>query len=181
MKAFTLKSSIGILRVLISDIGVSIPFLGNEQTPIVPFKGIWDTGASGSVITKNVVDQLGLKPTGQTIVNHAQGSGITNTYLVNLALPMNVLVQSVKVTEGQLPNGVDLLIGMDIITLGDFSVTNKDGVTVMSFRMPSLVCHDYVPEAKNHAIFEQAKAQRQAKAAQAKSISRKPNYKKKRK
>ena len=30
-----------------------------------------------------------------------------------------------------------MLIGMDIITLGDFAITNLNGQTVMSFRLPS--------------------------------------------
>lgn len=31
----------------------------------------------------------------------------------------------------------DMLIGMDIILLGDFCLTNKDGKSVFSFRIPS--------------------------------------------
>ena len=38
----------------------------------------------------------------------------------------------------------DVLIGMDIITLGDFAVTNRDGITVMSFRTPAQGRIDYV-------------------------------------
>ena len=36
---------------------------------------------------------------------------------------------------------------MDIISLGDFSVTNVDGKTAMSFRFPSIKEVDYVLEA----------------------------------
>ncbi len=38
---------------------------------------------------------------------------------------------------------------MDIIALGDFSITNHEGVTCMSFRYPS--CHelDYVKNLKH--------------------------------
>jgi uncharacterized protein YecA (UPF0149 family) len=36
---------------------------------------------------------------------------------------------------------------MDIITLGDFAVTNFNGNTCMSFRVPSLHQIDYVEEA----------------------------------
>ncbi len=172
--ALTIRSEIGIKRIIVSDIGVSLPFLGDTKTTINPFKGIWDTGASGTVITKNVVDSLSLKPTGQTMVNHAHGSNITNTYLVNITLPSNITVQNVVVTEGKLPEGVDLLIGMDIITLGDFSITNKDKTTVMTFRIPSLICHDYVPEANNHNKIELFRLQRQPK-----NISTKKKKKKK--
>ena len=49
----------------------------------------------------------------------------------------------VQVLRGVL-EGCDLLIGMDIINLGDFAITNKDGVTMLSFIMPSLNHIDFV-------------------------------------
>lgn len=56
--------------------------------------------------------------------------------------------QFVKVTEGVL-SGFDLLIGMDIITTGDFSITNVGGKTIFSFRVPSIKELDYVKESKS--------------------------------
>ena len=44
--------------------------------------------------------------------------------------------------------GFCYIIPMDIITQGDFSVTNKNGVTVFSFRVPSLTVVDFVKEVK---------------------------------
>ena len=51
------------------------------------------------------------------------------------------------VTSGKLSD-TDFLIGMDIITLGDFSVTNVDNATTFSFRYPSCETIDYVKQAK---------------------------------
>jgi hypothetical protein len=163
--ALTLRSKGGLLPVIISDVGVSLPFLETVPITIISFKGIWDTGATGSVITKNVVDKLQLKVTGQKLVNHAQGSDMSNTYLVNLSLPMDVTIPNITVTEGKLPSGVDLLIGMDIITLGDFSITNKDKNTVMTFRIPSVDCHDFIPHANNSNKFEKERLAREANRA----------------
>ena len=42
--------------------------------------------------------------------------------------------------------GPDVLLGMDIITIGDFSITNQAGNTVFSFRVPSQHTIDYVAE-----------------------------------
>ncbi len=39
-----------------------------------------------------------------------------------------------------------MLIGMDIISRGDFAVTNKDGKTTFSFRLPSVAKIDFVKE-----------------------------------
>ncbi len=63
---------------------------------------------------------------------------------------MNVVVQGVTVTEGVLHGDIELLIGMDIITLGDFTVTNIDGKTKMSFGMPSIHSYDYVQKIKEN-------------------------------
>ena len=45
-----------------------------------------------------------------------------------------------------------VLIGMDVICLGDFSITNVGGQTWMSFRTPSCVAIDYVVEANKLAF-----------------------------
>jgi len=53
-----------------------------------------------------------------------------------------VAFQKIMATEGDLA-GAEMLVGMDIINKGDFAVTNKDGQTVFSFRIPSLECIDF--------------------------------------
>jgi len=69
---------------------------------------------------------------------------------------MNVGIQGVNVTEGDL-HGADLLIGMDIISMGDFSITHKDGNTKMSFCMPPCESHDYVERIKSNNEFLESK------------------------
>ncbi len=166
--ALTIRGQNGKLLVLQSEVGICMPFLGDirDQKDLVigTFKGIWDTGATGSVITPKVVAHLGLKPTGKKKVNTANGSDIKDTYLVNVALPSNVMVQNVVVTEGNLGDDspIDVLIGMDIITLGDFVITSRNDCTVMSFRIPSLTEIDYVADIRRDNILAQMKAQRKA-------------------
>lgn len=139
--AFTVKSSGGLLRVLITDVYVHIPG-GINHTAI---KAIWDTGASGSAITKKVAQQLGLVPTGMAQVNTANGIATQNTYTIDIGLPNKVIIQGIIATEiDALAAGCDALIGMDVITLGDFSITNHNGSTCMSFRVPSGHEIDYV-------------------------------------
>jgi len=72
-----------------------------------------------------------------------------NTYLVNLFLPNNVVVAAVPVSEGGIA-GADMLIGMDIITMGDFSITNCNGQSCWTFRMPSVEEIDFVKEIQEH-------------------------------
>ena len=43
-----------------------------------------------------------------------------------------------------------MLVGMNIIGMGDFSITNFNGETTMTFRVPSLEKNDYVSEIAEH-------------------------------
>ncbi len=76
--AFTLKAD-GIIREIISDVGVSVPFIAvggvvsDKDVNIHRVKGLWDTGATGSCVTGSTAKALGLVPTGKVISNHAQG------------------------------------------------------------------------------------------------------------
>jgi predicted aspartyl protease len=122
------------------------PLIGMEKHPkMEEFSAIWDTGATSSVITKNVADKLGLTPIGIIRVFHANGESYVNTYLVNIMLINDVGFHSLKVTEGVLRD-MDVLIGMDIISLGDFAISNSDGHTQFTFQTPSTRKFDFVKE-----------------------------------
>ena len=139
--AFTIKSTGGLLRVLISDIDVHIPGKPDHYS----IKAIWDTGATGSAISKNVAQQLGLIPTGMARVNTAGGIVNQSTYTIDIGLPNKVLIQGIIATEiDALTGGCDALIGMDVINLGDLAITNHNAITCMSFRVPSSHEIDYV-------------------------------------
>ena len=110
----------------------------------------WDTGATNSVITRSVIDACGLKPIATTSVSHAQGiARDVEVFLVNVRLPNGVAFRLLRVTAGEL-RGTDALIGMDIINQGDFAVTNRDGVTKFTFRVPSQADIDFVAEDRRN-------------------------------
>ena len=138
--ALTLKFP-GISRILATEVNITIP--GTPSTAKII--AIWDTGATGTCITTKVVQALGLVPTGQAMVSTANGKVMQNTYSINVTLPNNITVEGIVATEVEgLHGGAESLIGMDIIALGDFSITNHNNVTCMSFRMPSGHEIDYV-------------------------------------
>jgi hypothetical protein len=58
-------------------------------------------------------------------------------------LPNKIGIVGVNVTEGILGGDVEILIGMDIISMGDFSVTHVGGKSCFSFRIPSIKSIDY--------------------------------------
>jgi len=137
----------GKSNILINEVNIAKayhPDRPHQNINYKKFQAIWDTGATNTVITKKVVEECGLIPTGMTKVCTASGETIQNTYLVNILLVNKVEVYQLRVTEGVIIGPVDVLVGMDIIGNGDFAVTNKDGKTVFTFRFPSIERIDFV-------------------------------------
>lgn len=139
--AFTYKSNGGILNRLIST--AHVVFAGNTLAG----NALWDTGATGTFISHSVVQSLALVPTGQRTIRTPQGETDVNTYLVDIILPNSVKVENVVVCDSEIgAQGIDVLVGMDIIGIGDFAVSNYGGRTCFSFRYPSRKVTDYVIE-----------------------------------
>lgn len=138
----------GLANVLSSPVELSEAFdpkSGDPLPKIFNFNSIWDTGASGSVITPRVVSELNLESIDEITTYTANGDRQSNVYLVNIYLPNKVAFSGVRVTDGDI-FGTDVLIGMDIITCGDFAVTNVAGKTCMSFQLPSARKIDFVKD-----------------------------------
>jgi hypothetical protein len=57
--------------------------------------------------------------------------------LVAMRLPNNLLLPDKRVLIGDFSSSVDMLIGMDIIQVGDVFISNANGKTVFSFVIPS--------------------------------------------
>jgi hypothetical protein len=144
--AFTLHEE-GILREIITECQVSIPFdprSGRPHPPILKIKALWDTGASHCAITQKVIKALNLIPFTKVPVGHATGSSWQDAFKLNILLPNDVGVVNCNATECVSINGnFDIIIGMDLITKGDFAITNQNGKSVVSFRMPSQTIIDF--------------------------------------
>ncbi len=142
VRAFTARSTSGLSNRLTNDVFV----VNNDKKDV--FSALWDTGATGTCISMDVVEKLGLIPTGKKNIQTPSGTREVNTYLVGIILPNNVFIQDVEVCDSEIGNqGLGVLLGMDIITKGDFSVSNFKGRTMFSFRIPSQNDTDYVPQA----------------------------------
>lgn len=144
--SFTVEYN-GVTRVLWTEAIVSMAFnpVTTKQPPKPErFKAIWDTGATSTAISSQVVRKCGLAPTGMTRVETAQGTCRSRTYLINIGLPNNVAFAELGVAEAQIAGDAEILIGMDIISKGDLAVTNTGGKTTFTFRMPSSQRLDFV-------------------------------------
>ena len=108
---------------------------------------LWDTGASASSIDKRVVMKLALRPIDRLdAVSHAYGvEEDVDVYAVNFSLAPDQSGIDIRVAEASLDH-CDMLVGMDVITSGDFVVTRHMGRARMTFRAPSMGNFDFVEE-----------------------------------
>jgi hypothetical protein len=99
------------------------------------YKGVWDTGATRTMITSKTFTELKL-----TVIDTAMVHGVNSlmkvpVVLVNFVLLDRVGLNSIRAMVSDI-QGIDILIGMDIIQLGDFSISNFEKKTVFTFAMP---------------------------------------------
>ena len=81
-----------------------------------------------------------------------------DVFLASIFLPNNVGIKDVLVTLGDLGKN-DVLLGMDIISNGDFSITNYGGKTRWTFRIPPVSDINFVEEINEQKKVEQANKQ----------------------
>ena len=122
-----------VVRAVITDAGLVVGE-SDAETQIARCKALWDTGAVTSVIDRSFAAKLGFSPFGTGRAYTAQGYYESSMYLVDVLLPNNIIVKGLRVGDGEF-QGVDMLLGMDVISLGDFHLTN-DGNTVFKFVIP---------------------------------------------
>ncbi len=140
----------GFSPIIVSDVTAS-----NETNPTkiktLKTKALWDTGATNTCITKNAAKKLGLKPISKTKVKGVHTECIVNVYAITLTLNNENVRINARVTELQsisADSSINILIGMDVILLGDFCITNFQKKTVMTFRVPSIKCIDFCKDLK---------------------------------
>lgn len=153
---FTTKAN-GIVREFVNEIYVSElhdPSTGLPEPVKKPYKAIWDTGATNTVVTQRVLTELNLQPTGREtcqVVGPANQlvAHDTDTFLVNIYLPNSVTIIGIRVSSLSIGDA-DVLLGMDVIANGDFAVTNYSGETWWTFRVPSNEPIDFVEEIEEY-------------------------------
>ncbi len=148
--AFTTRSP-RLVESLVNQISVGKAFdPDNEEPPnpreFIEFSAIWDTGATCSCIDDDVILKCGLKSASVIDVYTASGKDRANVYWIALRLPGRVGIPRLRVTGAKLSGNEKVLIGMDVIQMGDFAVSNFKELTSFSFRMPSQSEIDFVKD-----------------------------------
>jgi hypothetical protein len=136
----------GLAREIHSAVLISVPEADSEgvsHNKPVEYRAIWDTGATRTVITEKVAQDLRLMITGYSKIGTVGGIIDATEHRIDIWLPNRLRVEEVPVLKGCISDKFDVLIGMDIITMGDFAFTNFGGRSVFSFRIPSLQTIDF--------------------------------------
>ncbi|MDR1178444.1 MAG: aspartyl protease family protein [Spirochaetaceae bacterium] len=97
---------------------------------------LWDTGATFSVIMPKVQQELGLIPTGSRLVRGVTGTQKVPVVILTIELPNDLLKQNIEVAVCNFSSDIGMIIGMDIITLGNFVLLHTGDHTEFSFTIP---------------------------------------------
>jgi predicted aspartyl protease len=134
-KAFTQEYNKLSLR-LITPVLLTAFSTKDTNPKKISINGLWDTGASDTVITKRVAQSLNLFPIDTTTVSGVNSIGEAEIAFADIELPNGFSLLRKRVIICEMPPPIDMLIGMDIILLGDFSICNANNKTLFSFAMP---------------------------------------------
>jgi len=172
--ALTHRAYGGLLRELITPVKIRIPqiFKGLNHD-YIETKALWDTGATNTVISYRLAKDLGIPPIGKAKSIGVHGEEIVDKFMIDMLLMERVNFTSWEVTSGELSSKqADMLIGMDVIALGDFCITqerNAQGIpcTIFSFRLPSAeIPIDFYKEINDQNKVQAEKARNRARRAE---------------
>jgi hypothetical protein len=130
-------------RQIATVVGIDKPYSLDEdyRNSEKLYKALWDTGATHSTISAKVVRECGLIPTGMGIEKRSgkpDDETLVTRYLASLFLPdTDTYFGCLSLVEMECPDH-DILIGMDIISLGDFCLSHLGKEVWFSFRLPSI-------------------------------------------
>ena len=132
--AFSLK---GNAHLPFLELELLITYPGQKQ-PATATKALLSTADTRTRISQLVVDALGLEVS-------TGSDGTQQTVLLDMYLAKQVRIASFPaLVQDSLPHQRDCIIGMDILTQGDISMSGAGGRTVFSFRIPAQGGLDYV-------------------------------------
>jgi len=109
----------------------------DPQRQFFDTRALWDTGATSTMITHEIAKKMNL-PQIDTMPIIGVNSKEENApvYTVDLLLPMGATITNIMVAAGNIGTDIDILIGMDIIQISDFNISNAGGKTKFSWCVP---------------------------------------------
>ena len=118
---------------------IIIPAVLEHNNRAAKVRALVDTGAVASYVMQWVVDGLDFPETGNIYqVKFGEDEAIRSSVVANLILSSDVSFTNKEFTVLKDSNrDYDAIIGMNILSRTDFSISNYNGHTVFSFQLPS--------------------------------------------
>ncbi len=118
---------------------ISTPiYICNDAKEKIQGKAVWDTGATGSMISADIARRLKLSPAGKIKIAGVHGVENSNYYYVSLCFANGFTISNVCVAEASDNGGFDVLIGMDIIGRGYMTINGLSGKSLkVIFQYPA--------------------------------------------
>lgn len=130
-----------IMNLILVDCSIQLPN-SQEENP-EQLSALWDTGANITCISTRLAEKLKLESFDEAMLSVANNEIFrAKTYYVQLNMG-EFSIPFIKVLGLPMDKSKDIIIGMDVISKGDLSITNYAGKTVLSFREPSMGTVDY--------------------------------------
>jgi len=126
-----------IVREISTPVTLYSSFSSSEGK-IVTTSAVWDTGANHSILSPKIVQELGLCAIDTKLVHGINKSNcLSDIVIATIRLTDDLVLTGRRFSVNNIP-GTDVLIGMDIIMLGNFVINNTDGKSSFSFVIPPL-------------------------------------------
>ena len=124
---------------IIIDVELFIPIIADNEEKVVSIKtkALIDTGANSSCISERLALACKLRPVSALKIVSAHGMSIAQVYEISLKLPNEILFKTVPVVEVSGSKFFDVIIGMDILSKGDFAFSSNENESCFTFRIPS--------------------------------------------
>ena len=123
----------GIAKLII------VPVIFKHNTCIMKARALIDTGAAFSYISQFISDSLSMPQTGRIYhVQFGEDGANRPSVRATMILSSNISFENEELTVlKDEPRLYDAIIGMNILSRTDFSISNYNGHTIFTFRTPS--------------------------------------------
>lgn len=122
-----------LVRQVLTPVRVVNPVTMEEEETLA----LWDTGSTSTCISNTIAYKLRMRKKAEMISLGVHGDNLVGVYSAEIKIGKNISIPIDVTNFGNMSNEIGVIIGMDIITMGDFALSNADGHTVMTFRIPS--------------------------------------------
>ena len=126
-----------LAKSLSTEVQVCKQYSGKPEESIT-IRAIWDTGATSTVVSLDVAARIDLVSVDKLSVYGVNSYTEVDVSIVSIILPNGIILRNKRITICKLPPMVDMLIGMDIILMGDLFICNADNRTLFSYALPPL-------------------------------------------